>query len=193
MKIQSIILFFNIEHRVLLHCSTTSNQTLSYSLKHTSSSLVSYNTFNMRFSALLHLFAIEVSLVFQLYLHATTFAFQITPSTFKANVVPKKGKQLLCVKSKFDIPDDMRFSSDVSKGAWNLPILSDSIPTISTTITPREVIPRKACDIDENPTEYWFHNKIHTFGNTNILGGKCYVVISYDAEQRKKRKILDNN
>lgn len=123
----------------------------------------------MKFSTLFHVLAFQLSLSYKLCIHTTTFAFQITPP-FRTNLVPRNGK-LQCVKSKFDIPDDMRFSPDISKGPLNLPLLSDIIP-MTSSIPPREVTPRNQCGDDENPTEYWFHNKIHTFGNTNILGGK---------------------
>lgn len=36
--------------------------------------------------------------------------------------------------------------------------------------SPKSFIPRKTFVADENPSEYWFHNKIHSFGNTGFLG-----------------------
>jgi len=35
----------------------------------------------------------------------------------------------------------------------------------------RNASSRKRFFLDENPTEYWFDNRIHTFGNTGLFGG----------------------
>lgn len=41
-----------------------------------------------------------------------------------------------------------------------------------TVTTPRHPIERKKWGVDkEQMTEYWFNSRIHTFGNTGILGG----------------------
>lgn len=34
----------------------------------------------------------------------------------------------------------------------------------------KRFIPRKTFVADDDPSEYWFHNKIHSFGNTGFLG-----------------------
>lgn len=34
----------------------------------------------------------------------------------------------------------------------------------------KRAVPRKTFDFDDNPSEYWFNNRIHSFGNTGFLG-----------------------
>lgn len=53
-------------------------------------------------------------------------------------------------------------------------IQSKSHPYIPTT---NKLDARRTCGLDENPAEYWFHNKIHTFGNTGWLG-MCHAHIA---------------
>lgn len=69
--------------------------------------------------------------------------------------------------------DDTRF--EVCNKDDRVPALSefleiDGIQSIPRrrTFVPRNMLP--VFDID--PTEYWFHNKIHTFGNTHVFGGE---------------------
>ena len=51
-----------------------------------------------------------------------------------------------------------------------LPSLAKSIkasyPMRKTKFTPRKIL-----GLDENPSEYWFNNRIHTLGNTGFFGG----------------------
>ena len=48
--------------------------------------------------------------------------------------------------------------------------LSVSIPTKEKIPATNRLQHRVTCGLDDNPAEYWFHNKIHTFGNTGMLG-----------------------
>ena len=52
----------------------------------------------------------------------------------------------------------------------SLPSLSKSIKSNSIA-RKSKFIPRKLFGLDENPSEYWFHNRIHTLGNTGFFGG----------------------
>ena len=73
--------------------------------------------------------------------------------------------------AKFTIPDDNRFPNVISSEVIGGRPLSESLPFAQNT-KPRKLVPRKWIGNDEDPTEYWFHNQIHTFGNTNVFGGK---------------------
>ena len=79
---------------------------------------------------------------------------------------------------EFTIKDDLRFSPDIRfESDLQLPSLSESIGFgHDLKIPPRlAFVPRKLIGLDENPAEYWFHNKIHTFGNTRFFGGESHV------------------
>ena len=85
---------------------------------------------------------------------------------------------------KFTIKDDLRFSPDIRfESDLQLPSLSESIGFgHDLKIPPRlAFVPRKLIGIDENPSEYWFDNKIHTFGNTRFFGGESHVSSTFVA------------
>jgi len=66
-----------------------------------------------------------------------------------------------------EVQDDQ----SVSPSVCTLVPISETIPTV--TIPPqRHPVMRKRWGIDNDETsEYWFNNKIHTFGNTGFFGG----------------------
>jgi hypothetical protein len=86
-------------------------------------------------------------------------------------MIEKKIGVIAPVPEKLVIEDDHRFPTTISAQVLGAQSLSESIP-LKTFIPPRKPIPRKWIGMDEDPTEYWFHNKIHTFGNTNVFGGE---------------------
>ena len=101
---------------------------------------------------------------------SSVIAFQLTPDPrFKQAVDKATGKPF----KDITITDDLRFSSEIrSESNLYLPLLSESIDT-KAKFPPRKLVPRKLFGSDDDPAEYWFHNKIHTFGNTNVFGGEC--------------------
>jgi len=72
--------------------------------------------------------------------------------------------------TKFTIPDDNRFPNIISAEVIGGRPLSESVP-LAQNVKRRKLVPRKWIGMDEDPTEYWFHNQIHSFGNTNVFGG----------------------
>ena len=77
---------------------------------------------------------------------------------------------------KFTIANDLRFPNTISSEVYGARPLSESVP-LKNFVPSRKVVPRKLIGQDEYPTEYWFHNKIHTFGNTNVFGGEIFVLL----------------
>ena len=115
-----------------------------------------------------------------LLLPSSYFAFQAPPDPegrFKSIIEKKTGEKVkepppspTTKKSSICVSDDIRFPNAISDQVFGARPLSESL-SLKTFIPPRKPIPRKLFGFDENPTEYWFHNKIHTFGNTNVFGG----------------------
>jgi len=61
-----------------------------------------------------------------------------------------------------------------SQQSCNTPVarpLSDILPECSHLPPARNAKARKSIGLDEDPAEYWFDNRIHTFGNTGLFGG----------------------
>jgi len=123
-------------------------------------------------SLILHLsliiFFIEVSRSFQV------------PSNkqFKEAVEKTTGKTVSTIDKSFQplkIFDDTSFSRKIlfeSRGQYKITHpLSKYIRTKSILSPRRNPVPRKRFGLDDMPTEYWFDNRIHTFGNVGIFGG----------------------
>jgi hypothetical protein len=107
----------------------------------------------------------------------SVIAFQVTPDPRFRQAVEKSTGQPL---KEFTITDDFRFVPEIrSESDLYLPLLTESIET-KVVVPPRVLVPRRLFGIDVDPAEYWFHNKIHTFGNTNVFGGKCVIHLSFD-------------
>lgn len=90
----------------------------------------------------------------------TRHVSEITTTCTKASAL--KGpinSETLRIKNKFDPTKPIA-----------LP-LTESINTNLFVPPARNTRPRKIFGLDENPSEYWFDNRIHTFGNTGFYGG----------------------
>lgn len=97
-------------------------------------------------------------------------AFQVAPDPDKRFKEAIQKVKIDKFPSKFTIVDDTRFPNEISSKALGVRPLSESI-ALNYDIRPQKPVPRKLFGFDGEPTEYWFHNKIHTFGNTNVFGG----------------------
>lgn len=59
------------------------------------------------------------------------------------------------------------------------------LPSLAMSIKAKYVmpktnfVPRKILGLDDNPSEYWFNNRIHTLGNTGLLGGLHAVLAPF--------------
>ena len=86
----------------------------------------------------------------------------VTRNTF-TDAIKKATRQ----KPAFELQDD----ESVSPSSCTLVPISASIPTGATIPPQRRPVLRKKWGIDKDETsEYWFNNKIHTFGNTGFFG-----------------------
>ena len=114
-----------------------------------------------------------IALLIQLTLarHAA-YAYQGVPDT---RAVYKKAIKTL--NTQIDQPaiiitDDDTFSSKIIHRKPGEPVTLPLSKTVNFNVGPaRNARPRKRFGIDKEPTEYWFNNKIHTFGNTGFFGG----------------------
>ena len=71
------------------------------------------------------------------------------------------------------LSESLRIKSFI-RGMKDMPItLTLSQSGITTKLIPprKDAMPRTIFGLDNMPTEYWFNNKIHTFGNTGMWGG----------------------
>lgn len=88
------------------------------------------------------------------------------------------------------LSDQLRFQNEF-KNKTNNPKPVTALPLFKSGfkyIPPhRNGVARKRFGYDELPTEYWFHNKIHTFGNTG-LGGWIHAAVAPLAT-----KLIDNS
>jgi len=100
--------------------------------------------------------------------------------TLKKKIDPSPLSVVDCNKYSPNVPSlplhirQQHYKSSLSDTTSHHPVampLSESLKTKVKIPFARNAIARKKCGLDENPAEYWFHNKIHTFGNTGILGG----------------------
>ena len=102
-------------------------------------------------------------------------------------------------KEPLAIVDDETYSPEItfpdSQQKIIFPVTSDTLrenvpkemplPSLSNSIKSKYVarkskfVPRKMFGLDENPSEYWFHNRIHTLGNTGFFGGIHAVLAPY--------------
>ncbi len=88
------------------------------------------------------------------------------------------------------LSDQLRFQNELKSKTTNpkpltaLPLFKSGFKYIPIN---RNGIARKRFGDDELPSEYWFHNKIHTFGNTG-LGGWIHAAVAPLAT-----KLIDNS
>eukprot|EP00978_Attheya_sp_CCMP212_P015267 scaffold39346_cov47-Attheya_sp.AAC.2 len=115
-----------------------------------------------------------IALLIQLTLarHAA-YAYQGVPDT---RAVYKKAVEKT-LKTQLDQPaiiitDDDTFSPEIIHTKPGEPVTLPLSKTINLNVCPaRNARPRKRFGIDQEPAEYWFNNKVHTFGNTGFFGG----------------------
>lgn len=102
-------------------------------------------------------------------------------------------------KEPLTIVDDETYSPEIAcpepEQTINFPVTSEKLretmpkkrplPSLSNSIRSKydarksKFIPRKMFGLDENPSEYWFHNRIHTLGNTGFFGGMHAFLAPY--------------
>ena len=89
------------------------------------------------------------------------------------------------VQPLLEIRDDSTYSTHISCPKSGLqegkvPVarpLSDIFESMSDIPPSRSARPRKIMGIDEDPAEYWFDNRIHTFGEALIAFENKFVYI----------------
>mmetsp|Transcript_42056 Transcript_42056/g.61696 ORF Transcript_42056/g.61696 Transcript_42056/m.61696 type:complete len:133 (+) Transcript_42056:113-511(+) len=115
-----------------------------------------------------------VALIFSFQIGDRCLAFRMTPentNTKTAEVINDAVEKVIVQHQKisFLVEDDKTFSSEIP--SQHVP-LGMSIKTKDDIPPTRYASTRKKWGVDdENINEYWFNNKIHTFGNTGFFGG----------------------
>eukprot|EP00586_Coscinodiscus_wailesii_P000883 CAMPEP_0172477726 /NCGR_PEP_ID=MMETSP1066-20121228/1174_1 /TAXON_ID=671091 /ORGANISM="Coscinodiscus wailesii, Strain CCMP2513" /LENGTH=403 /DNA_ID=CAMNT_0013236571 /DNA_START=106 /DNA_END=1314 /DNA_ORIENTATION=- len=86
--------------------------------------------------------------------------------TFPPDIEPKV-ESLIANLFKIQIRD----SNDAKVATFTPRPLSASVKTKEDIPPSKRVRSRKIIGLDDDPTEYWFNNRIHTFGNVGLFGG----------------------
>lgn len=137
----------------------------------------------------------KLSLILLLIFSARSNAFQVDTDSkglYKNVVENSFGQKIEIAPSVISPTDDETYSSNIpltqllddislQENDWfpfswrkhspSLPTLCKSINTQYEAPRNRKIKARKLIGLDDEPSEYWFNNRIHTFGNTGFYGG----------------------
>lgn len=125
----------------------------------------------MKYSVIvaIHLCAVNVSCGFQVSSDKSGIYKKAIESALLKNVTRSP--------PVFEVFDDPTYTPEIpSEGQPAARPLIRTINSEASLPPSRDAVRRKTCGLDEHPAEYWFDNRIHTFGNTGILGGFHAVV-----------------
>ena len=145
----------------------------------------------------------KLSLILLLIFSARAKAFQVDTDSkglYKNIVKNSLGQKIEIAPPVLSPTDDDTYSSkipiiqlldDISlqendwfpfrwrKNSPSLPTLCKSINTQYQAPRNRKLKARKLIGLDNEPSEYWFNNRIHTFGNTGFYGGMHAAVAPF--------------